>query len=97
MATNAYQGRFVLLRIKAIIYKKSLAFCFPSKPRMLAQASLRNNTRLLMLLDSVSINLHHWQWEYTYLFILERGNLLHAKLISLKEERHIHYSILVFA
>lgn len=36
---------------------------------MLAQAPLRNNTRLLMLLDSGSINLPQWGWECIYLFI----------------------------
>lgn len=51
MVSNAYKGRFILLRIKVIIYNRSLAFCFPSKPRLLAQAPLRNNTRLLMLLE----------------------------------------------
>lgn len=85
MVTNAYQGMFVWLRIKVIIYNRSLAFCFPSKPRLLAQAPLRNNTRWLRLLDSVSINLPYWQWESIYLFRKKKEkerNLSYARRIN---------------
>lgn len=49
MVTNAYQGRFVLLRIKVITYNRKLTFYSPSNPTLFAKIPLRNNTRLLRL------------------------------------------------
>lgn len=70
MVTNAYQGRFVLLRVKVIIHNRSLAFGFPSKPRRHAQAgAFEKQQKITYAIRSVSISLPHWQWELLFMYL----------------------------